>query len=109
LEGAAFAWAVRVTVDLILLLRAASVTIGVGLRDVLFSSFRATIVGALVGFPILILGRFGTANAGRIISVLIIELTGLVYFAVVAVMTLDTRDRTYLAPFWLRERRSTAT
>jgi O-antigen/teichoic acid export membrane protein len=109
LLGAALAWAVRVTVDLALLLRSATVAMGIGLRELFLSSFRATIVGALLGLPIPILASLGVRDAGRAITVLIIGLAGFAYFVIVAATTLDGQDKSYLVPLWLRRRGSVVT
>jgi O-antigen/teichoic acid export membrane protein len=102
LTGAAVAWAVRVTLDLALLVRTAIGQMGIGLPELYRASFRTTITGALCGAPILILAKIAMNNAGRIMSALIIVITGLIYCGGVVAMTLDRRDKSYLTPFWAR-------
>jgi O-antigen/teichoic acid export membrane protein len=100
LTGAAVAWAVRVTLDLALLVKTTTGHMGIGLPELFRTSFRATLIGALCGAPILILARIAISNVGRIMSALIIAITGLIYFGGVVAMTLDRRDRSYLTPLW---------
>jgi O-antigen/teichoic acid export membrane protein len=106
LTGAAVAWAVRVTLDLLLLIRSTARSIGLTLPDLFRSSFRASMIGALCGVPILILARLAINDAGRLLSLLIIGLSGLIYFMAVVAMTLDRQDKLYLTPFWARWRGS---
>jgi O-antigen/teichoic acid export membrane protein len=102
LTGAAVAWAVRVTLDFALLVRAATKHMGIKLPELFRASFRTTIVGALCGVPILILARMVVNDTGRIATALIIAAAGLIYFGGVVAMTLDRRDKSYLTPLWAR-------
>jgi O-antigen/teichoic acid export membrane protein len=102
LTGAAVAWAVRVTLDLALLVKATIGYLGIGLAELFRSSFQATIVGALCGAPILILARVLISDAGRIASALIIAISGIMYLGGVMAMTMDRRDKSYLAPLFAR-------
>jgi O-antigen/teichoic acid export membrane protein len=102
LTGAAVAWAVRVNLDFALLVKAATKHMGIKLTELFRASFRTTIVGALCGAPILILGRMAVNDTGRIATALIIAATGLIYFGGVVAITLDRRDKSYLTPLWAR-------
>ena len=93
LTGAAVAWAVRVTLDFALLVKAATKHMEIGLPELFRASFRTTIVGALCGAPILIVARMAVKDTGRIATALIIAATGLIYFGGVIAMTLDKRDK----------------
>jgi len=102
LTGAAVAWAVRVTLDLVLLVKSTIGHMGIGLSELFRASFRAPLIGVLCGAPILILARIAINDAGRIMTALIIAITGLAYFGEVIIVTLDRRDKSYLTPFWAR-------
>jgi len=106
LAGAALAWAVRVTLDTILLVRWAAEHMGMRAGDLFRHSFRATMIGAGLAAPVVIASKLAVHNTGRVATLAAVGMTGALYAIAVMIMTLDAKDRFYLTPLLSRWRHS---